>query len=83
MALYEHVFLTRQDASAQQVEELTTQFQSVDVVKTWSILDLDAILEFINSIICIYADRERCRVVFNQTEEFNHLLLHFIVDNVV
>ena len=29
MPLYEHVFLTRQDASAQQVEELTSQFQAV------------------------------------------------------
>jgi small subunit ribosomal protein S6 len=29
MPLYEHVFLTRQDASAQQVEELTAQFMSV------------------------------------------------------
>ncbi len=29
MPLYEHVFLARQDASAQQVEELTKQFQSV------------------------------------------------------
>jgi small subunit ribosomal protein S6 len=29
MPLYEHVFLTRQDASAQQVEELTTQFKSI------------------------------------------------------
>ncbi len=29
MPLYEHVFLTRQDASAQQVEELTTQFKGV------------------------------------------------------
>jgi small subunit ribosomal protein S6 len=29
MPLYEHVFLTRQDASAQQVEELTSQFQSI------------------------------------------------------
>src|SRR5216683_887139 len=27
MPLYEHVFLTRQDASAQQVEELTAQFK--------------------------------------------------------
>src|SRR5437899_12006950 len=29
MPLYEHVFLTRQDASAQQVEELTAQFKAV------------------------------------------------------
>jgi small subunit ribosomal protein S6 len=29
MALYEHVFLARQDASAQQVEELTTQITGV------------------------------------------------------
>src|SRR5436190_6200013 len=29
MPFYEHVFLTRQDASAQQVEELTTQFKGV------------------------------------------------------
>src|SRR5262249_26410791 len=29
MPLYEHVFLTRQDASAQQVEDLTTQFKGV------------------------------------------------------
>jgi small subunit ribosomal protein S6 len=29
MPLYEHVFLTRQDASAQQVEELTSQFKTV------------------------------------------------------
>src|SRR6266851_767411 len=29
MPLYEHVFLTRQDASAQQVEELTSQFKGV------------------------------------------------------
>jgi small subunit ribosomal protein S6 len=29
MPLYEHVFLTRQDASAQQVEELTAQFKDV------------------------------------------------------
>jgi len=29
MPLYEHVFLSRQDASAQQVEELTTQFKGV------------------------------------------------------
>src|SRR6201987_767292 len=29
MPLYEHVFLTRQDASAQQVEELTTQFKTI------------------------------------------------------
>jgi small subunit ribosomal protein S6 len=29
MPLYEHVFLTRQDASAQQVEELTAQFTGV------------------------------------------------------
>jgi small subunit ribosomal protein S6 len=29
MPVYEHVFLTRQDASAQQVEELTAQFKGV------------------------------------------------------
>src|SRR5436190_19866328 len=29
MPLYEHVFLTRQDTSAQQVEDLTTQFKGV------------------------------------------------------
>jgi small subunit ribosomal protein S6 len=29
MPLYEHVFLTRQDASAQQVEDLTAQFKGV------------------------------------------------------
>jgi len=29
MPSYEHVFLTRQDASAQQVEDLTTQFKGV------------------------------------------------------
>jgi small subunit ribosomal protein S6 len=29
MPLYEHVFLTRQDASSQQVEDLTTQFKGV------------------------------------------------------
>jgi small subunit ribosomal protein S6 len=29
MPLYEHVFLTRQDASVQQVEELAAQFQGV------------------------------------------------------
>src|SRR3954466_1940772 len=29
MPLYEHVFLTRQDASAQQVEELTAQFTGI------------------------------------------------------
>ena len=29
MPLYEHVFLSRQDASAQQVEELTAQFKGV------------------------------------------------------
>jgi len=29
MPLYEHVFLTRQDASAQQVEDLTTQFTGI------------------------------------------------------
>jgi small subunit ribosomal protein S6 len=29
MPFYEHVFLTRQDASAQQVEELTAQFKAV------------------------------------------------------
>jgi small subunit ribosomal protein S6 len=29
MPLYEHVFLTRQDTSAQQVEELTAQFKGV------------------------------------------------------
>ncbi len=29
MALYEHVFLARQDITAQQVEELTTRFKGV------------------------------------------------------
>ena len=29
MPLYEHVFLSRQDASSQQVEELTAQFKGV------------------------------------------------------
>jgi small subunit ribosomal protein S6 len=29
MPLYEHVFLTRQDVSAQQVEELTAQFKGI------------------------------------------------------
>jgi small subunit ribosomal protein S6 len=29
MPLYEHVFLSRQDASAQQVEELTAQFKGI------------------------------------------------------
>jgi small subunit ribosomal protein S6 len=29
MPLYEHVFITRQDASAQQVEELTAQFKTI------------------------------------------------------
>ncbi len=29
MALYEHIFLTRQDVSPQQVEELTAQFTAV------------------------------------------------------
>jgi small subunit ribosomal protein S6 len=29
MPLYEHVFLTRQDASAQQVEDLTSQFKAI------------------------------------------------------
>src|SRR5260370_26111587 len=29
MPLYEHVFLTRQDASAQQVEDLTAQFKAI------------------------------------------------------
>ena len=29
MPLYEHVFLTRQDASAQQVDELTNQFKGI------------------------------------------------------
>ena len=29
MPLYEHVFIARQDASAQQVEELTTQFKGI------------------------------------------------------
>lgn len=29
MPLYEHVYLARQDASAQQVEELNTQFQGI------------------------------------------------------
>jgi small subunit ribosomal protein S6 len=48
MPLYEHVFLTRQDASAQQVEEFTSQFKSVieqlggKVVKTeqWGVKSL-------------------------------------------
>ena len=48
MPLYEHVFLTRQDASAQQVEELTSQFKGVieqlggKVVKTeqWGVKSL-------------------------------------------
>ena len=30
MPLYEHVFLARQDASTQQVEELTTQMTGID-----------------------------------------------------
>ena len=29
MPLYEHVFLTRQDSSAQQVEDLTSQFKAI------------------------------------------------------
>ena len=29
MPLYEHVFLSRQDVSAQQVEELTAQFKGI------------------------------------------------------
>ena len=29
MPLYEHVYLARQDVSAQQVEELTTQFTGI------------------------------------------------------
>ena len=29
MPLYEHVFLARQDVTAQQVEELTTRFKGV------------------------------------------------------
>ena len=29
MPLYEHVFITRQDASAQQVEDLTAQYKTV------------------------------------------------------
>ena len=48
MPLYEHVFLARQDASAQQVEELTTQFTGIveqaggKVVKTesWGVRSL-------------------------------------------
>src|SRR3982075_3456145 len=48
MLLYEHVFLTRQDASAQQVEDLTTQFTGIfeqmggKVVKTeqWGVKSL-------------------------------------------
>ena len=48
MPLYEHVFLTRQDASAQQVEELTAQFKAIieqmggKVAKTeqWSVKSL-------------------------------------------
>jgi len=28
MPLYEHVFLARQDVSAQQVEDMTTQFKA-------------------------------------------------------
>ena len=48
MPHYEHVFLTRQDASAQQVEELTLQFKGVieqsggKVVKTeqWGVKSL-------------------------------------------
>jgi small subunit ribosomal protein S6 len=48
MPLYEHVFLTRQDASAQQVEDLTTQFKGIieqmggKVVKTeqWGVKSL-------------------------------------------
>src|SRR5262245_57285507 len=48
MPLYEHVFLTRQDASAQQVEEFTSQYKSVveqmggKVVKTeqWGVKSL-------------------------------------------
>ena len=48
MPHYEHVFLTRQDASAQQVEELTSQFKGVieqlggKVVKTeqWGVKSL-------------------------------------------
>lgn len=32
MPLYEHVFLTRQDASAQQVEELTAQFIGLSLI---------------------------------------------------
>ena len=48
MPLYEHVFLTRQDASAQQVEELTAQFTGIfeqmggKVVKTeqWGVKSL-------------------------------------------
>ena len=48
MPLYEHVFLARQDASAQQVEELTTQFTGIveqaggRVVKTesWGVRSL-------------------------------------------
>jgi small subunit ribosomal protein S6 len=48
MPLYEHVFLSRQDASAQQVEELTAQFKgvieqmggSVDKVEQWGVKSL-------------------------------------------
>ena len=29
MPLYEHVFLARQDASAQQVDDLTNQFKAI------------------------------------------------------
>jgi small subunit ribosomal protein S6 len=48
MPLYEHVFLSRQDASAQQVEELTAQFKgvieqmggSVTKVEQWGVKSL-------------------------------------------
>ena len=34
MPLYEHVYLARQDVSAQQVEELTEQFKGV--IERWA-----------------------------------------------
>ncbi|OYX14132.1 MAG: 30S ribosomal protein S6 [Rhizobiales bacterium 32-66-8] len=48
MALYEHVFLARQDVTAQQVEELTTRFKgvieanggSVSKVEPWGVKTL-------------------------------------------
>ncbi len=48
MALYEHVFLARQDVTAQQVEELTARFKgvieanggSVDKVEYWGVKTL-------------------------------------------